>query len=87
VPATGSFWVDPVNGRIVKTLLRADEGNAEIETTVVYRPSDTLGIWVSAEMKEKYVAADLTVDARATYSNFRRFRVVTSEELKIPKRP
>jgi VWFA-related protein len=87
VPVTGSFWIDPVNGRIVKTSIKSAGGTVAMEATVVYRPNDTLGVWVPAGMKEKYDAGGVVVEAEASYSNFRRFRVQTEEQIRIPKHP
>jgi len=87
VPVTGSFWVDPMNGRVVRTRLRTTKGAVAMDVTVVYQPSEAMGLWVPAWMKEKYVAADVTVEGEARYANLRRFRVLTEEQIKIPKRP
>jgi hypothetical protein len=92
VPSSGSFWVDPLTGRIVKTFLRAARAGAAenlaglmMEATVVYRRSDTLGLWVPAEMREAYRLRGNTVDGRASYSNFRSFQVRTEQEIKVVK--
>jgi len=85
VPVSGSFWIDPMNGRVVKTRLRTLKGNVAMDVTVIYRPSETLGLWLPVEMKDKYAAADVIIEGTANYSNFRRFRVFTDEQIKIPK--
>jgi VWFA-related protein len=92
VPSSGSFWIEPLTGRIVKTFLRAArETGAEalagltLEATVVYRRSDTLGLWVPAEMREAYRLRGNAVEGRATYSKFRSFQVRTEQELKVVK--
>ncbi len=82
VPASGWFLVEPTSGRILRTLLRA--GAAEI--TVSYGPRDELpGLWPPVLMEESYSYASGKVKATATYSKFRRFQVLTSEQIKIPK--
>jgi VWFA-related protein len=92
VPSSGSFWIDPLTGRIVKTFLRAarDTGpdalaGLTLEATVVYRRSDTLGLWVPAEMRESYRLRGNTVEGRATYSKFRSFQVRTEQQIKVVK--
>jgi hypothetical protein len=85
LPVTGSFWVDPMNGRILKTLVRTDKGALKMSVTVVYKASETLGIWVPSEMREQYESNGWVVEGQAAYSNFRRFRVLTEEQIKIPK--
>jgi VWFA-related protein len=92
VPSSGSFWIDPLTGRIVKTFLRAarDTGSdalagLTLEATVDYRRSDTLGLWVPAAMREAYRLRGNTVEGRATYSKFRSFQVRTEQELKVVK--
>jgi VWFA-related protein len=92
VPSSGSLWIDPLTGRIVKTFLRAarDTGptalaGLTLEATVVYRRSDTLGLWVPAEMREAYRLRGNTVEGRATYSKFRSFQVRTEQKIKVVK--
>jgi hypothetical protein len=84
LPASGSFWIDPVTGRIVKTILRTDDRNLKMAITVLYRGSDELGLWVPSEMRERYEREGETLTAVARYSNFRRFQVSTSEDIKKP---
>jgi hypothetical protein len=90
VPSAGSFWIDPLTGRVVKTFLRAarNTGPASLagltfESTVTYRRSDTLGLWVPAEMRETYRLRGNTVEGRAVYSKFRSFQVRTEQEIKV----
>jgi hypothetical protein len=86
MPATGSLWLDPATGRIVRTLVRTSDGMFSMEMTVTYRRSEALGIWVPAEMKEAYIQrASQTISGSAKYSNFRRFQVKTEEKIAIPK--
>ncbi len=57
----------------------------DAEFIVSYRPNDALGVWVPVEMKEMYMYGTRRITARATYSNFRRFQIVTQENVKVPK--
>ena len=54
---------------------------------------DALGLWLPAEMTEIHSVYGtsgprnmrVSIDARATYSRFRRFQVSTDEQMKIQK--
>ena len=92
VPSSGSFWIDPLTGRVVKTFLRASRvsgatalAGLTLESTVVYHRSDTLGLWVPADMRETYRLGGRFVEGRATYSKFRSFQVRTEQEIKVVK--
>lgn len=92
IPLYGRVWLDAVDGRVLRTELRFDRGGerrALIRTD--YRFDEELGMLVPALMWEWYEGADqfgrigsdkTLVQSLATYSNFRRFQVSTSEELK-----
>jgi VWFA-related protein len=59
IPATGSIWIDPISGRILKTSILSAftttaGGGIRVESTVVYRQNPALGIWVPAQMNETY---------------------------------
>jgi len=85
VPSSGTIWVDPRNGTIVRTRLRietvegrgahARHGQGEID--VVYRHVEELNMWLPASMEERFeVARDREFDrvsGHAEYSNYRRF--------------
>jgi hypothetical protein len=84
LPSSGSLWVDPLTGRIVKTIVRNGDEAFRVESTVVYRPNDALGLWAPAEMREIYrmVNGTETIMGSATYSRFRRFQVTTAESIR-----
>jgi hypothetical protein len=92
VTLEGSFWIEPGTGRVIKTLVKTagtpDPGTPysripaltlmRVETTFV--PNDVLGLWVPATMSEWAKAEDgYEVEGTATYSQFRRFTVKTTE--------
>jgi hypothetical protein len=94
VPLEGSLWIDPLSGRVLRTLvktlgtpnpgqpIRPRSGDTLMLVVVTYAPSATLGFWVPETMSEWSMGPDRgTVSATATYSNFRRFEVSTSERL------
>jgi hypothetical protein len=87
LPSEGSVWIEPTSGRVVRTRLRNGDEGVAVEVTVTFRPNDTLGLWTPAEMKETYRQTNMseTIDAEASYANFRRFVVDTAESPGPPK--
>lgn len=81
-PAKGIYWVDASSGRILKTQISLRAGRAEMFTTVSYKPAQNLGLWVPAEMHEKYTTVTEEIEGRATYKNFRSFSVTTETKVK-----
>jgi hypothetical protein len=88
----GSLWIDPLSGRVLKTLvktlgtpdpgpvLRSVTGETHMWVEVTFTPNETLGLWVPEKMTEWGQAANLAiVSGTATYSRFRRFAVKTGE--------
>lgn len=84
-PSHGRLWIVPDDGRVVRSRLVV---KAEIEAgiDVQWRHDTRLGIWVPAEMRERYQGSwamtptssrkeAYDVHGLATYSNYRRFEV------------
>ena len=74
----GRFWIDPTNGRVVRSELIAGDARVErtARITVDYRLFPTLNLWLPAQMREVYEATDstrlpTTITGTATYSNYR----------------
>jgi len=83
VPCSGTVWVDPADGHVLKTLLTltgyAGPGStASVE--VSYRHHTEFDMWVPAMMRESYVTSAGSVAADAEYVDFRRFQ--TSAKIK-----
>jgi hypothetical protein len=79
-PAEGTFWIEPGEGRVVRSRIRHQVGGATIEVTVTYRPdTKTPGTWVPAEMREIYEGGGRRLECVATYSKVRRFQVTVDE--------
>lgn len=78
-PAHGIFRVDPETGRVFSTevVFEGESAGARYRVTmrVGYQDSPELGMMVPATMEEHYDSDFHTVDARAEYRNFQRFRV------------
>jgi hypothetical protein len=94
----GSLWIDPLSGRVLKTLVKTvgtpDPGLPAPSSTsmtrmwveVTFSPSDTPGLWVPETMTEWARAANFeVVSGTATYSKFRRFAVKTTETFETPE--
>lgn len=78
IPARGTFSIDPDTGRVAGSELRAREPGRGLDARVIvtfsYHPD--LDAWTPSEMREHYETRDgQRVTGRATYHNFRRFRV------------
>ena len=83
LPVTGRYWLDEATGLIQRSELNAVDAAVEAHIVVTYRPDAGAAIWVPARMEERYKqrANQPEVSGVATYSNFRRFQVKTSEEV------
>src|SRR5687768_327517 len=71
---TGTIWIDPFNGTVMKTELNAADPAVRCQVTVTFRRDEALELWVPDRMDE-YYKANLAVDdilATATYTNYRR---------------
>lgn len=83
MPASGTLWVDPATGRVLRTDLATEKRATHLRARIVvtYQPDAKLGQWVPAEMTEDYHAGrpnsfdEQTIHCVATYSNYRRFEV------------
>jgi hypothetical protein len=82
VPSRGRFWIDPADGRILRTLLETRPHGGVNTLEVRFRYESKLDLLVPGEMIERRDAGAETLEGRATYTNFRRFRVDTSMEIK-----
>ncbi len=84
LPAEGSYWIDPADGRVLRTSLRLDAGGSSVEILVSYRQNEKLGdVWVPSEMRETATTPEAKLECVAQYSNFRRFQVTT--DVQVPK--
>jgi len=82
VPSRGRYWIDPTDGRILRTRLETRPNGGVNTIDVIFRSEATLGILVPSKMEERRDAGAEMVEGRATYANFRRFRVDTTMEIK-----
>jgi VWFA-related protein len=92
-PAKGWFLIDPASGATIATRVEFELRASALELEVHYARDAALGLWLPAEMTEVHSthasggagSRTVSLDARATYSKFRRFQVTTEEQVKIPK--
>ena len=88
--ARGRMWIDPVDGRLVRTeVLTGDEDSQmRSQTTVRYRPDGELGIWVPHDMQERFESRDgRLLEATATYSQYQQFNVSVGTSVSPPALP
>jgi hypothetical protein len=72
LPLEGTLWIEPGQGRILRSTMRLNMEETDAEITVTYRPSTELGgLWVPAEMRETYTSDIQKLESVARYSNFR----------------
>ena len=82
--ARGRVWAEPGSGAIVRTELLIDDRSSRGTSTVDFAIDPRLGIRVPVKMTERYTTTVETIDAVATYTDFRRFAVATEEKLAKP---
>jgi hypothetical protein len=83
IAVLGRVWADPLTGRIYQTRISA----LTAVITVKYGQQPEIpALLVPQSMQESYVAGRIQITANATYAKYRRFRVVTSEEMREPKK-
>jgi hypothetical protein len=80
----GRVWADGVSGEIVRTELILRHRDSTGTNVVDFRVDPRLLIRVPVKMTERYVMRGESIDAVATYTNFRSFAVVTAEKVTKP---
>jgi len=95
VPLQGRFLAEPTTGAILESTVSAELTMSFAEILVRYARNTKMGLWVPAEMKERYwivvrgglmgQAEQNLLEGTARYSNFRRFQVTTEEKVTVPK--
>ena len=86
LPAHGRTWVDPESGRVLRVQATVEPGFGVTGTLDVTFDYDArLGFAVPAKMSERYTNRNLVTmsSGEATYSNYRRFTVDTSEDIHV----
>lgn len=84
IRAHGRIWTDSISGVILRTELTVSAQRSTAVSVVDFRRDERLGVLVPVRMSERYSAANEFVAAIATYSNFRKFSVSTTEGVRKP---
>ncbi len=98
VPASGSFWIDPTRGTVLRTQIEYDitreerpgreERSANEVVLTRYRRESGLDIFVPDTMQEWYRSrAGNRLDGKARYLKYRRFQVTSDWEVAGAKTP
>jgi len=77
VPSSGTLWVNPVDGVIVRTRLELkefDSAGSRAVIDVVYRKEPAAEMWVPSRMTERYSTGPETTTTEATYQDYKRFQ-------------
>lgn len=80
LPVQGRFWIKAATGTVVASELLVIDPDLQGQVNVWYQMNPELGVAVPTEMREEY--RDLNgwhVEGSASYTNFRRFQVLTEE--------
>jgi hypothetical protein len=87
--ARGRFWIDRTTGRVLRSELRMDPSTGSgqsvgSELKVKYAYVAKLDLWLPDTMDESYELrpSRQVINGHATYSDFRQFRVTTTEGVK-----
>lgn len=83
VPAHGEFWIDPASGAVLRTLLETKSGIKKARLEVSFAREPKLGLLVPVVMLERHTMADETLIGTASYGNYRRFKVETTEQIDV----
>ena len=81
LPASGRFWIEAGNGRVLRSELVTFSGAGTARVTTTFRVDPETQIAVPAEMHEEYQLQRGRVTATATYGHFRRFAVSTDTKI------
>jgi hypothetical protein len=85
LPAEGRLWIEPTMGHVLATefIINDRDVRARIEVTYDFDPA--LGLFVPAEMRERYDNRrnGSIEEGTATYGRFRQFQVQLEEDLQI----
>jgi len=82
VPARVRYWIDPADGRVLRTRLETRPGGWVNTIEVDFRFEPAMGLLVPDRMAELRKGGAETLVGRAVYTNFRRFQVDTSFEIR-----
>jgi VWFA-related protein len=73
VPVSGTLWVDPKEGTILRTVVRWEVNGTTAEITVNYAKATDGSMWVPGEMAETYNAGSVRLECVTKFANYRRY--------------
>jgi hypothetical protein len=76
VPSSGSFWIDPATGAVLRTELRAGQIPGRPLHTIIlvgYAYNSRFEMLLPDDMNELYLTSRSRIEAHATYTNYRRW--------------
>ena len=79
VPAMGRFWIDGASGRVMQTELETSTGD---KVMTIFAHDERLQLDVPIEMRDIAWLNGTAITGAASYTNFRRFGVVTDENFR-----
>jgi hypothetical protein len=79
VPAMGRFWIDGASGRVMQTELETSTGD---KVMTIFAYDERLQLDVPVEMRDIAWLNGTAITGAASYTNFRRFGVVTDENFR-----
>jgi hypothetical protein len=83
MPSHGRFSIDLPTGRVLSSELIAESSSLRARIEVSYALEPAIGMFVPREMREKYsLAGGSTIEGKASYARFRRYRVTVNETVK-----
>ena len=76
IEASGSFWIDPANGAVVRSELRTGQLPGRPLSTIIlvsYTHNSRFDMLLPDDMNELYLTGRTRIEGHATYSNYRRW--------------
>jgi hypothetical protein len=76
ITSSGSFWIDPANGAVLRSELRTGQVPGRPLSTIIlvsYTHNDRFDMLLPDDMNELYLTGHTRIEGHATYSNYRRW--------------
>jgi len=76
ITSSGSFWIDPANGAVLRSELRTGQIPGRPLSTIIlvsYAHNQRFDMLLPDDMNELYLTSHTRIEGHATYSNYRRW--------------
>jgi len=76
ITSSGSFWIDPANGAVLRSELRTGQVPGRPLSTIIlvsYAHNKRFDMLLPDDMNELYLTGHTRIEGHATYSNYRRW--------------